>query len=199
MAEKAHRLGVELVEYITKTDALQGGAFTDVKAGDYYLSAVDWALDKAVTSGTSNTTFSPNAACTRAQAVTFLWRAAGSPEPTATTTAFTDVKEGSYYYKAVLWAVENSITSGATETTFAPDATCTRSQIVTFLYRMEKSPEATAENPFTDVKAGAFYENAVLWAVKENITTGATATTFDPAGDCTRGQIVTFLYRCLNK
>ena len=199
MAEKAHKLGVELVEYITKTDALQGGAFTDVKAGDYYLSAVDWALDKAVTSGTSNTTFSPNAACTRAQAVTFLWRAAGSPEPTATTTAFTDVKEGSYYYKAVLWAVENSITSGATETTFAPDATCTRSQIVTFLYRMEKSPEATAENPFTDVKAGAFYENAVLWAVKENITTGATATTFDPAGDCTRGQIVTFLYRCLNK
>ena len=120
-------------------------------------------------------------------------------QPTATTTAFTDVKEGSYYYKAVLWAVENSITSGATETTFAPDATCTRSQIVTFLYRMEKSPEATAENPFTDVKAGAFYENAVLWAVKENITTGATATTFDPAGDCTRGQIVTFLYRCLNK
>ena len=199
MAEKAHRLGVELGEYITKTDALQGGAFTDVKAGDYYLSAVDWALDKAVTSGTSNTTFSPNAACTRAQAVTFLWRAAGSPEPTASEMTFTDVKADSYYDKAVLWAVENKITSGVSDTLFAPDATCSRSQIVTFLYRMQNSPESKAENPFTDVKADAYYANAVLWAVENGVTTGASATTFDPAGDCTRGQIVTFLYRCLSK
>ena len=145
------------------------------------------------------TTFAPNESCTRAQAVTFLWRAAGSPEPTASEMAFTDVKADSYYYKAVLWAVENGITSGMSDTLFAPNATCSRSQIVTFLYRMEKSPEATAEDPFTDVKAGEFYENAVLWAVENGVTTGATATTFDPAGDCTRGQIVTFLYRCLNK
>ena len=199
MAEKAHKLGVELVEYITKDDALEPGHFTDVKAGAYYEDAVKWAVDKAVTSGKTVTTFAPNESCTRAQAVTFLWRAAGSPEPTASEMAFTDVKADSYYYKAVLWAVENGITSGMSDTLFAPNATCSRSQIVTFLYRMEKSPEATAENPFTDVKAGAFYESAVLWAVENGVTTGATATTFDPAGDCTRGQIVTFLYRCLNK
>ena len=199
MAEKAHKLGVELAEYITKDDALEPGHFTDVKAGADYEDAVQWAVDKAVTSGKTVTTFAPNESCTRAQAVTFLWRAAGSPEPTATEMAFTDVKADSYYYKAVLWAVENGITSGMSDTLFAPNATCSRSQIVTFLYRMEKSPEATAENPFTDVKTGAFYESAVLWAVENGVTTGATATTFDPAGDCTRGQIVTFLYRCLNK
>ena len=197
MAEKAHKLGVELVEYITKDDALEPGHFTDVKAGAYYEDAVKWAVDKAVTSGKTVTTFAPNESCTRAQAVTFLWRAAGSPEPTASEMAFTDVKADSYYYKAVLWAVENKITSGMSDTLFAPDATCSRSQIVTFLYRMQNSPESKAENPFTDVKADAYYANAVLWAVENGVTTGAT--TFDPAGDCTRGQIVTFLYRCLSK
>ena len=199
MAEKAHKLGVELVEYITKDDALEPGHFTDVKAGAYYEDAVNWAVDKKVTSGKSETTFAPNDSCTRAQAVTFLWRAAGSPEPTASEMTFTDVKAGSYYYKAVLWAVENKITSGMSDTLFAPDATCSRSQIVTFLYRMQNSPESKAENPFTDVKADAYYANAVLWAVENGVTTGASATTFDPAGDCTRGQIVTFLYRCLSK
>ena len=199
MAEKAHKLGVELVEYITKDDALEPGHFTDVKAGAYYEDAVKWAVDKAVTSGKTVTTFAPNESCTRAQAVTFLWRAAGSPEPTASEMTFTDVKAGSYYYKAVLWAVENKITSGMSDTLFAPDATCSRSQIVTFLYRMQNSPESKAENPFTDVKADAYYANAVLWAVENGVTTGASATTFDPAGDCTRGQIVTFLYRCLSK
>lgn len=199
MAEKAHKLGVELVEYITKDDALEPGHFTDVKAGAYYVDAVNWAVDKKVTSGKSETTFAPNDSCTRAQAVTFLWRAAGSPEPTASEMTFTDVKADSYYYKAVLWAVENKITSGMSDTLFAPDATCSRSQIVTFLYRMQNSPESKAENPFTDVKADAFYANAVLWAVENGVTTGASATTFDPAGDCTRGQIVTFLYRCLSK
>ena len=199
MAEKAHKLGVELVEYITKDDALEPGHFTDVKAGAYYEDAVKWAVDKAVTSGKTVTTFAPNESCTRAQAVTFLWRAAGSPEPTASEMAFTDVKADSYYYKAVLWAVENKITSGMSDTLFAPDATCSRSQIVTFLYRMQNSPESKAENPFTDVKADAYYANAVLWAVENGVTTGASATTFDPAGDCTRGQIVTFLYRCLSK
>ena len=199
MAEKAHKLGVELVEYITKDEALQPSVFTDVKEGAYYVDAVNWAVDKKVTSGKTETTFAPNDSCTRAQAVTFLWRAAGSPEPTASEMTFTDVKADSYYDKAVLWAVENKITSGVSDTLFAPDATCSRSQIVTFLYRMQNSPESKAENPFTDVKADAYYANAVLWAVENGVTTGASATTFDPAGDCTRGQIVTFLYRCLSK
>ena len=199
MAEKAHKLGAELVEYITKDEALQPSVFTDVKEGAYYVDAVNWAVDKKVTSGKTETTFAPNDSCTRAQAVTFLWRAAGSPEPTASEMTFTDVKADSYYDKAVLWAVENKITSGMSDTLFAPDATCSRSQIVTFLYRMQNSPESKAENPFTDVKADAYYANAVLWAVENGVTTGASATTFDPAGDCTRGQIVTFLYRCLSK
>ena len=199
MAEKAHKLGVELVEYITKDEALQPSVFTDVKEGAYYVDAVNWAVDKKVTSGKTETTFAPNDSCTRAQAVTFLWRAAGSPEPTASEMTFTDVKADSYYDKAVLWAVENKITSGMSDTLFAPDATCSRSQIVTFLYRMQNSPKSKAENPFTDVKADAYYANAVLWAVESGVTTGASATTFDPAGDCTRGQIVTFLYRCLSK
>lgn len=199
MAEKAHKLGVELVEYITKDEALQPSVFTDVKEGAYYVDAVNWGVDKKVTSGKTETTFAPNDSCTRAQAVTFLWRAAGSPEPTASEMTFTDVKADSYYDKAVLWAVENKITSGMSDTLFAPDATCSRSQIVTFLYRMQNSPESKAENPFTDVKADAYYANAVLWAVENGVTTGASATTFDPAGDCTRGQIVTFLYRCLSK
>ena len=199
MAEKAHKLGVELVEYITKDEALQPSVFTDVKEGAYYVDAVNWGVDKKVTSGKTETTFAPNDSCTRAQAVTFLWRAAGSPEPTASEMTFTDVKADSYYDKAVLWAVENKITSGMSDTLFASDATCSRSQIVTFLYRMQNSPESKAENPFTDVKADAYYANAVLWAVENGVTTGVSATTFDPAGDCTRGQIVTFLYRCLSK
>ena len=174
-------------------------SFADVPANAYFADAVKWAVDKGITNGLSDTMFGPYESCTRAQIVTFLWRAAGSPEPTASEMTFTDVKADSYYYKAVLWAVENKITSGMSDTLFAPDATCSRSQIVTFLYRMQNSPESKAENPFTDVKADAYYANAVLWAVENGVTTGASATTFDPAGDCTRGQIVTFLYRCLSK
>ena len=173
--------------------------FVDVPADAYFADAVKWAVDNGVTNGLSDTTFGPYESCTRAQIVTFLWRAAGSPEPTASEMTFTDVKADSYYDKAVLWAVENKITSGMSDTLFAPDATCSRSQIVTFLYRMQNSPESKAENPFTDVKADAYYANAVLWAVENGVTTGASATTFDPAGDCMRGQIVTFLYRCLSK
>ena len=135
MAEKAHKLGVELVEYITKDEALQPSVFTDVKEGAYYVDAVNWAVDKKVTSGKTETTFAPNDSCTRAQAVTFLWRAAGSPEPTASEMTFTDVKADSYYDKAVLWAVENGVTTGASATTFDPAGDCTRGQIVTFLYR----------------------------------------------------------------
>ena len=173
--------------------------FADVSTDAYYYEAVKWAAKKGITGGTGDGTFNPNGSCTRAHIVTFLWRAAGSPEPTASEMTFTDVKADAYYYKAVLWAVENKITSGMSDTLFAPDATCSRSQIVTFLYRMQNSPESKAENPFTDVKADAYYANAVLWAVENGVTTGASATTFDPAGDCTRGQIVTFLYRCLSK
>ena len=193
MAEKAHKLGVELVEYITKDDALEPGHFTDVKAGAYYEDAVKWAVDKAVTSGKTVTTFAPNESCTRAQAVTFLWRAAGSPEP-KTASSFTDVPANAYYAKAVAWAVENGVTNGMTETTFAPDATCTRGQSVTFLYRALKGTASGSAN-FTDVPANAFYADAVNWAVASDVTNGTSNTTFSPNADCTRAEIVTFLYR----
>ena len=170
--------------------------FTDVPAGSYYEDAVIWAVDKGITTGTSATTFNPNGICTRAQAVTFLWRAAGSPEPETRAMPFTDVPAGSYYYDAVLWAVENGITKGTSDTTFSPDATCSRAQIVAFLWRSEKSPAAGTANPFADVKSTAYYADAVLWAVKEDLTKGTTNTTFSPDADCTRAQIVTFLWRC---
>ena len=173
--------------------------FTDVPAGSYYEDAVIWAVDKGITTGTSATTFNPNGICTRAQAVTFLWRAAGSPAAKSAVMPFTDVKAGSYYYDAVLWAVEQGITKGTSDTTFSPDATCSRAQIVAFLWRSEKSPAAGTANPFADVKSTAYYADAVLWAVKEDITKGTTSTTFSPDADCTRAQIVTFLYRAFNK
>ena len=171
--------------------------FIDVPKGSYYEQAVNWAVAQGITTGTSATTFSPNAACTRAQAVTFLWRAAGSPAPLSRAMPFTDVAEGSYYHDAVLWAVEQSITVGTSAATFSPDAKCTRAQIVTFLWRSQKSPAADSEIPFTDVAADAYYADAVLWAAENGITGGTSATTFSPDADCTRAQIVTFLYRCL--
>lgn len=173
----------------------QTSVFVDVATGSYYEEAVDWAVENGITKGTTATTFSPNATCTRAQAVTFLWRAAGSPEPETRAMPFTDIPVGSYYYDAVLWAVENGITKGTSDTTFTPNMTCTRAQIVAFLWRSEKSPAAGTANPFADVKSTAYYADAVLWAVKENITKGTTNTTFSPDADCTRAQIVTFLYR----
>ena len=174
----------------------QTGVFVDVATGSYYEDAVDWAVENGITKGTDDTHFSPDGICTRAQAVTFLWRAAGSPEPETRAMPFTDVPVGSYYYDAVLWAVENGITKGTSDTRFSPDDTCTRAQIVTFLWRSEKSPAAGSRNPFADVKSTAYYADAVLWAVKENITKGTTSTTFSPDADCTRSQIVTFLWRC---
>ena len=174
----------------------QTGVFVDVSTGSYYEDAVDWAVENGITKGTDDTHFSPDGICTRAQAVTFLWRAAGSPKPETRTMPFTDVPVGSYYYDAVLWAVENGITKGTSDTTFSPNMTCTRAQIVAFLWRSEKSPAAGTANPFADVKADAYYADAVLWAVKENITKGTTSTTFSPNADCTRAQIVTFLWRC---
>ena len=174
----------------------QTGVFVDVATGSYYEDAVDWAVGNGITQGTDDTHFSPDGICTRAQAVTFLWRAAGSPAPRSRTVPFTDVPAGSYYYDAVLWAVENGITKGTSDTTFSPNMTCTRAQIVAFLWRSEKSPAAGTANPFADVKSAAYYADAVLWAVKENITRGTTNTTFSPNADCTRAQIVTFLWRC---
>ena len=173
--------------------------FTDVPAGSYYEDAVIWAVDKGITTGTSATTFNPNGICTRAQAVTFLWRAAGSPAAKSSAMPFADVKAGSYYETAVLWAVENGITKGTSDTMFSPDATCTRAQIVTFLWRSQKSPAAGMANPFADVAADTYYIDAVLWAVKHNITVGTTFSIFSPDEECTRAQIVTFLYRAHNK
>ena len=171
--------------------------FKDVSENDYFYDAVLWAVDKGITSGTSATIFDANKNCTRAEMVTFLWRAAGKPEPTNRMNPFTDVKEDSYYYKAVLWAVEKGITKGTSDTTFSPNDTCTRGQTATFLYRYAGSPAVSGRNYFNDVNATNYYYDAVVWAASEGITTGTSATTFSPADFCTRGQIVTFLYRYL--
>ena len=173
-------------------------SFKDVPADAYYADAVAWAVGKSITNGTSADTFSPNDNCTRAQVVTFLWRAAGEPEPTRTDNPFTDVQEGAYYYKAVLWAVENNITNGMSADRFEPDGKCTRGQVVTFQHRAAGEPEVTAANPFSDVKDGDYFFNAVLWAVSKRITNGTTAMTFSPNDICTRAQVVTFLYRGAN-
>ena len=169
--------------------------FTDVHAEDYYYDAVLWAAQEGVTGGTSDTLFAPNAGCTRAQAVTFLWRAAGSPEP-KTLSSFADVPADAYYAKAVAWAVENDVAKGVSETLFAPDTSCTRAQIVTFLWRARQSPASGGENPFADVPADAYYYNAVLWAVENDVAKGVSETAFAPDDNCTRAQIVTLIYRC---
>ena len=168
--------------------------FRDVTQSDYYYDAVQWAVEKGITEGTSATTFSPDASCTRAQMVTFLWRAAGSPAPKSTVNPFTDVSASDYYYNAVLWAVENGITTGISADRFAPGATVSRAQTVTFLYRANGSPAASGAS-FSDVAADEYYANAVAWAVRSGITTGTGNGKFTPNAPCTRGQIVTFLYR----
>ena len=177
----------------------QTGVFVDVPEGGYYEEAVDWAVEKGITNGTGNNYFTPDGICTRAQAVTFLWRVAGSPTPKTEAMPFEDVLNGSYYYEAVLWAVENGITVGTSATTFSPELTCSRAHIVTFLWRAANSPSVKTANPFTDVAADAYYIDAVLWAVKHKITVGTTLSTFSPDEGCTRAQIVTFLYRAHSK
>ena len=167
--------------------------FYDVPNNAYFYEAVKWAVKNGITTGVGNDLFAPEQPCTRAQIVTFLWRAAGSPEP-KTASSFTDVSASAYYAKAVAWAVENGITNGMTETTFAPNATCTRGQSVTFLYRALKGSASGSAN-FTDVKSDAFYADAINWAVANNVTNGTSNTTFSPNADCTRAEIVTFLYR----
>ena len=174
--------------------------FVDIHESAYYHDPVLWAVANNVTNGTSDSTFSPDEGCTRAQVVTFLWRAAGKPAPASSESPFSDVKEGAYYYNAVLWAVETGITNGTSDTTFSPDETCTRAQIVTFLWRYEEQPApAGTSNPFADVKPSAYFGSAVLWAVEKGITNGTSATTFDPEDTCTRAQVVTFLYRDIVK
>ena len=174
-----------------------GKAFADMPAkGNWAHDPIDWAVSNEITNGTSASTFSPEEGCTRAQVVTFLWRAAGQPAPASSTNPFTDVKPGAYYYNAVLWAVEKGITNGTSDKTFSPDETCTRAQIVTFLWRYEGQPAPTStDNPFADIKPSAYFGSAVLWAVEKGITNGTSATTFAPEDTCTRAQVVTFLYR----
>ena len=171
--------------------------FTDVKNDAYYADAVKWAVDRGITNGQTTTLFGAEASCTRAQIVTFLWRAAGSPVPQTTKNPFTDLSEDAYYYQAVLWAVEQGITVGTTETTFDPDQTCTRGEAVTFLHRNAGEPVAAGNHGFQDVNGSDYYDNAVQWAKEKSITSGTTETTFSPSAHCTRGQIVTFLYRNL--
>ena len=181
---------------VTFTDKTKS-FFVDVPADAYYYDAVLWAAKNGITGGVDATHFAPNAPCTRAQAVTFLWRAAGCPAPKNSEMPFTDVKTGDYYYNAVLWAVENGITNGTGDTTFSSDAVCTRGQIVTFLWRSQNSSAADSVNSFADVKADAYYAPAVAWAAANGVTGGTGDDKFSPDADCTRAQIVTFLYRCL--
>ena len=174
--------------------------FSDVERGRYYYDHVLWAVDEAITNGMTDTTFAPDSTCTRAQVVTFLWRAMGQPEPKSTNNPFTDVKEGQFHYKAVLWAVENGITNGMKADYFGSAESCTRGQVATFLWRALGKPGAeTTKHPFTDLDKTRFYYDSVLWAVENNITTGMTATTFAPENPCTRGQIVTFLHRAMDQ
>ena len=184
----------------SRCDAEMDAAFEDVPVGSFYFDPVQWAVDEEITAGTTPTTFDPNGKCMRAVVVTFLWKAAGSPEPKTTENPFTDVKESSYYYKAVLWAYENKVTAGLTATTFGPTALCNRAQVVTFLYNAMGRPEVkNTEHKFTDVDEGKFYYTPMLWAVENGITAGLTETTFGPNAICNRAQVVTFLYRLYNK
>ena len=172
--------------------------FVDVNAQDYFYDAVLWAAENGVTYGVDDSHFAPNEPCTRAQIVTFLWRAAGSPEPKSLN-SFTDVAADSYYAKAVAWAVEKGITYGTGDGKFSPNATCTRAQAVTFRYRASGSPAVSGSSRFDDVADSAYYAAAVKWAETEGITDGTGSNTFSPNSTCTRAQIVTFIYRALGK
>ena len=180
----------------SRCDAVLTSKFEDVKAGAFYFDPVEWAVGKGLTTGVDETNFGPLTACNRAQVVTFLWRAAGSPEPTITENPFVDVPAGTFYYKAVLWAVEEDITTGIDDSHFNPFGDCTRGQVVTFLWRAMGKPDAAGESTFSDVTVpGAFYYKAVLWAVENGITAGMGDGTFGINAVCNRAQIVTFLYR----
>ena len=172
--------------------------FTDVNQALWYHLPIDWAVTNKVTTGLTPTTFGPNASCTRAQMVTFLWRAVGEPEPKSASNPFVDVPAGQYYAKAVLWALENGITTGIDAAHFAPNNTVTRAQTVTFLWRLKHEPAPTGSQSFPDVPAGQYYAKAVMWAVENNVTNGMGNGLFAPNDNCTRAQIVTFLYRAVH-
>lgn len=207
MAQTAHQTAVALYNAIANDTQLtvpvfktadKAMLFQDLVKGEYYVDAVAWAVNHQpqITTGKTGTAFAPNDTCTREQAVTFLWRAAGCPEPTVTNCPFTDVSAESYSYKAILWAVEQGITKGMTESTFVPDGACTRAHIVTFMFRAAHgTASAGTKHPFADVSADTWYTDAVLWAVENHVTTGMTATAFEPDTTCTRAHIVTFLFR----
>lgn len=192
------------VSSVKEAHVCPSAGFTDVDMSQYYHEAVDWAVTNNITQGTSASTFSPDASCTRVQMVTFLWRAAGSPVVNYAV-RFTDVDEGAYYAEAVRWAVSEGITKDTSDTTFSPDAAVTRGQVVTFLYRYEQTQGGGMQdtwmfqNPFTDVDPESYYGEAVMWSVANNVTHGTSDTTFSPENDCTRAQIVTFLYRSFSK
>ena len=188
---------VEVQAVFEKDAPISKHPFLDVPAGAYYEDAVAWAVGKGITSGTNATTFDPNGTCTRAQAVTFLWRAAGSPTPKTKLMPFPDVPVGSYYWNAVLWAIEQGITEGTSYLTFSPNDSCTRAQIVTFLWRAKGNPAVSGNAPFTDVAPDAYYVAAVTWAEKNGITGGIGNGLFGSNNTCTRAQIVTFLYRAM--
>ena len=178
-------------------ETASGTSFVDLEEGAYYGTAVRWAVTMDITSGVDATHFAPNGTCTRAQVVAFLWRAAGKPEPKTTNNPFTDVSSGDYFYKAVLWAAENGIVYGTDAAHFTPGASCTRAQVVCFLYRYRNSPGHGTNKPFRDVKDGAYYYDAVLWAAENGVVYGTDTTHFSPDKTCTRAQVVTFLYRLL--
>ena len=169
--------------------------FTDVPSSEYFYTPILWAVEKGVTNGMTATTFGPGHSCTRAQAVTFLWRASGEPAPTKTDNPFTDLDQSQYYYTAVLWAVEKGITNGMTATTFGPEVTVQREHFVTFLWRLAGEPDCQKASGFSDVPGDAYYATAANWAVQQEITNGMGNNSFAPRNNCTRGQTVTFLYR----
>lgn len=176
------------------------GPFTDVSSSAYYYEPVMWAYEGGITTGMDNYLFNPEGECTRAQAVTFLWRTQGSPAPKTSSTSFEDISSKEYYYQAVLWAYENGITNGKSSISFAPDDIVTREEFVTFLWRTAGEPKSSIKNPFTDVEEGAPYTKAILWAYENDITKGTTKTTFTPKEICKRCEVVTFLYRyCVNE
>ena len=194
MEQSPFQLTISQTTSFTPQDELP--TFEDVGTEDWFYDAVNWAVGAGVTTGKNKTTFAPYDINTRGEAVTFLWRTSGSPSM-GETTPFDDIDQDGYYYEAVLWAVEKGITKGTSQSTFSPDDTCTRGQIVTFLWRMAGKPETDATNPFEDVASDAYYYTPVLWAATEGITQGKTETTFSPDEHCNRAEIVTFLYRHL--
>ena len=189
-------LNITITAKLVPDDGQSG--FSDVSDDAYYADAVRWAIDNGITMGVTEELFAPNAGCTRAHAVTFLWRLAGRPE-TAGDMPFEDVAEGSYYYDAVLWAVQNGVTRGTSDTAFSPNDPCTRAQIVTLIWRFLGQPVSNGGIAFTDVPADSYYYEAVRWAAEKGITRGTSDTAFSPDDPCTRAQIVTFLWRSQSK